>query len=106
MSSFRSGHSPGKAVLSTLLLSVLAACGGGGGNGGGGTDGPSGNNPPPGPAMSRLTLTGTVTDAPIRGALVTATVGSQTFTATADANGNYRIELSVEESATSGFLSP
>ena len=100
MSSFRSGRSIGTAVLSTLLLSALAACGGGGDNNGGG----SGTTPPPAPAMSRLTLTGTVTDAPIPGAVVTATIGSRSFTATADANGNYRLELSVEESAAGGFI--
>lgn len=50
--------------------------------------------------MSRLTLTGTVTDAPIANAVVTATVGSQTFTANADANGNYSLEISVAENAT------
>jgi hypothetical protein len=108
MSSFRSGRSVGKAVLSTLLLSALAACGGGGGDSSGGSNtGGNGNGGPPNPptpTMSRLTLTGTVTDAPIAGALVTTTIGGQTFTATADANGNYRIELSIEESATGAFI--
>lgn len=108
MSSLRSGRSLGKAVLSTLLMSALAACGGGGGGGSsdgtGNNNGGNGNGNPPAPTMSRLTLTGTVTDAPISGAVVTATIGSQAFTATADANGNYRLELSVEESATGGFI--
>lgn len=107
MGSFRSGRSLGKGVLSTLLLSALAACGGGGGDGGDdNNNGGSGNGggTPPAPTGSRLTLTGTVTDAPIPGAVVTATIGGQTFTATADANGNYRLELSVEESATGGFI--
>ncbi|GFE91610.1 carboxypeptidase-like regulatory domain-containing protein [Steroidobacter agaridevorans] len=101
MASFRSGRSLGKAVLSTLFLSVLAACGGGGGGGGG--DG-GGTPPPPAPTGSRLTLTGTVTDAPIPSAVVTATIGGQTFTATADANGNYRLELTVAQSATGEFI--
>lgn len=106
MSSLRSGRSLGKAVLSTLLLSALAACGGGGGGSGGNgnNNGGNGNGNPPAPTMSRLTLTGTVTDAPIPGAVVTATIGSQTFTATADANGNYRLEMSIEENATGGFI--
>lgn len=101
MRSSRSGRQLGTAVLSTLLLSALAACGGGGG-GGGGNGG--GTVPPPAPILSRLTLTGTVTDAPIANAVVTATIGSQTFTATADANGNYSVEIAIEESATAGFI--
>ncbi|WP_129644380.1 carboxypeptidase-like regulatory domain-containing protein [Peristeroidobacter agariperforans] len=106
MSSLRSGRSLGKAVLSTLMLSALAACGGGGGSsdGTGNNNGGNGNGNPPAPTMSRLTLTGTVTDAPIPSAVVTATIGSQTFTTTADANGNYRLELAVEESAAGGFI--
>jgi hypothetical protein len=51
-----------------------------------------------------LTLTGAVTDAPIANAVVTATVGSQTFTVNADANGNYSLEISVAQSATGGFV--
>lgn len=105
MSSFRSRRSFGQAILSTLFLSALAACGGGGGGGGGGNNNNGGSTaPPPAPTGNRLTLTGTVTDAPIPDAVVTATIGSQSFTATADANGNYRLELSVEEAATSGFV--
>src|SRR5688500_13674579 len=90
-----------RAVCTILLAAQLAACGGGGG------DTPSApapppvnNNPPtnppadpqpqppsdPAPTTSRVTLTGTVTDAPIANAIVTAKVGVQTFTATADAN--------------------
>jgi hypothetical protein len=114
MHSFQSGRL-GKAVLATLLLSALAACGGGGGGGGTNNNGGSGNNggtgggggggtvtPPP--TLSRLTLTGVVTDAPIANAVVTATLGGQTFTATADANGNYSVEVAIEESATGGFI--
>lgn len=108
MRSFRSGLL-GKAVLATLMVSALAACGGGGG-GNGGTGGTSGNNggggtvTPPAPTLSRLTLSGTVTDAPIANAVVSATIGGQTFTATADANGNYSVEVAVEASATGGFI--
>jgi hypothetical protein len=86
------------AVLSIVFISTLAGCGGGGGGGGGG-----GSTPPP-VTTSRLTITGTVTDGPIASAVVTATVSGQTFTATADANGSYRVELSVPETATSGFV--
>jgi hypothetical protein len=108
MSSSRSRRL-GKAVLATLMLSALTACGGGGGsgsnnNGGSGNNGGGGTVIPPAPTLSRLTLTGTVTDAPIANAVVTATIGSQAFTATADANGNYSVEVAVEESATGGFI--
>ncbi|HEY5756850.1 MAG TPA: carboxypeptidase-like regulatory domain-containing protein [Steroidobacter sp.] len=98
MSPSRSRRQFGKAALSTLFLSTLAACGGGGGGGGGG------NSSPPPVTMSRLAITGTVTDAPIASAVVTATVSGQTFTANADANGSYRLELSLPETATGGFV--
>jgi hypothetical protein len=93
------------AVTSTLLMATLAACGGGGGGGGGSTppsNPPSGN--PPAPTLSRLTLTGTVTDAPIANAVVTATIGTETFTVEADANGNYSLTIEIPESAAAGFV--
>src|SRR5688572_26214864 len=71
------------AVCTLLLATQLAACGGGDDN----NDAapvpppPAGNNPPPaGPTMASLTLSGKVTDAPIANAVVTATVGDETFT--------------------------
>ncbi|MFC4307567.1 carboxypeptidase-like regulatory domain-containing protein [Steroidobacter flavus] len=90
-----------RAAQTAVLLGILAGCGGGG-NGGGTTPPPTGN--PPQTTTSRLTLTGTVTDAPIANAVVTATVGGQTFTANADANGNYRLEISLAQDATGGFV--
>jgi hypothetical protein len=102
MSHNQAARRTGSAVLTAVLMTLLAGCGGGGGT----TPPPSGNpdpNPPP-TTTSRLTLTGTVTDAPIANAVVTATVGSQTFTANADANGNYSLEISVPQSATGGFV--
>jgi hypothetical protein len=51
-----------------------------------------------------LTLTGKVTDEPIANAEVTATVGSQTFTATADADGAYSLEIEVAETSTGEFV--
>ncbi|GFE91609.1 carboxypeptidase-like regulatory domain-containing protein [Steroidobacter agaridevorans] len=114
MSSLRTGRRVSAAALSTLLMATLAACGGGGG--GGSTPAPTpptGNpnpNPPttptpePEPELSRVTLAGTVTDAPIANAVVTATIGDETFTATADANGVYSLEIAVDEDATGGFV--
>jgi hypothetical protein len=96
MSPSRSRRQLGKAALSTLFLSTLAACGGGGGGGG--------SSPPPPVTTSHLAITGTVTDGPIASAVVTATVSGQTFTANADANGSYRLELSLPETATGGFV--
>lgn len=103
MSSFRTGRRVGAAVISILLMATLAACGGGGG---GSTPPPTGNpNPnPPTPQLSRVTLTGTVTDAPIANAVVTATIGDETFTATADANGVYSLEIAVDPDSTAGFV--
>jgi hypothetical protein len=112
----RMGRRAGAAVVSALLMATLAACGGGGGGGGGGntTPPPSGNpnpNPPittpdpdPTPELSRLTLTGTVTDAPIANAIVTATIGDETFTVNADANGEYSLEIEIDPDLASGFV--
>lgn len=103
MSHNRAARRAGSAVLA-VAFALLTGCGGGGGggNGGGTTPPPSGGNPQT--PTSRLTLTGTVTDGPIANAVVTATVGSQTFTTNADANGNYSLEISIAQSATGGFV--
>jgi hypothetical protein len=102
-------------LCSLILASQLAACGGGGGNGVASTPTPSGNNnnnnnpppppdpPPPAPTVS-LTLRGKVTDAPIANAEVTATVGGQAFTATADANGEYSLPIQVPEADRAEFV--
>ncbi len=102
------------AVVSTLLLATLAGCGGGGGGGGTSTPPPTSNNPNPNPPtttpdpdptpLTRLTLSGTVTDAPIANAVVTATIGNQTFTANADANGTYNVEIAIDPAQASGFV--
>jgi hypothetical protein len=110
------------AVCTILLAAQLAACGGG-------DDSPSSSTPPvsndppvtnpptnppadpptnppadPVPVTSRVTLTGTVTDAPIANAIVTATVGGETFTATADANGNYSLPIEIDETDVGEFV--
>jgi hypothetical protein len=94
------------AVCMILLAAQLAACGGG-------DDAPAtppppaGNNPPPPPpppATVSLTLEGRVTDEPIANAIVTATVGAETFTATADAAGSYSIEIEVAEANAGQFV--
>lgn len=95
------------AVLSTLMM-ALAACSSSdnNSNNNGSTPPPTSNpNPnPPAPTLSRLTLTGTVTDAPIANAVVTATIGEETFTVNADASGNYSLDIEIEEDATDGFV--
>ena len=91
------------AVCTILLAAQLAACGGGNDLPSSSTPPPVSNNPPstpptnppPEPDTVAVTLTGTVTDAPIANAVVTATVGSETFTATADANGNYSLPIEI-----------
>jgi hypothetical protein len=66
------------------------------------TDPPT--DPPSDPDTVAVTLTGTVTDAPIANAVVTATVGTETFTATADANGNYSLPIEVTETDAGAFV--
>jgi hypothetical protein len=45
-----------------------------------------------------------VTDAPIPNAVVTATVGTKTFTATADANGVYSLAVEIDEANVGDFV--
>ncbi len=99
----RAARQMGLVALTAALVTILAGCGGGGGGGGGSTPPPSGNPNPP-QTSSRLTVTGTVTDAPIANAVVTATVDGQTFRANADANGKYSLEITLPQNATSGFV--
>jgi hypothetical protein len=96
-------------VCSLLVATQLAGCGGGGDstptvtN----TPPPAGNNdPPPAPQPTKvsLKLKGAVTDAPIPNAVVTATVGTQTFTTTADADGIYSLDLEIEASHVGDFV--
>jgi hypothetical protein len=51
-----------------------------------------------------LTLSGTVTDAPIANAVVTATVGDETFTANADASGNYTLDIEIDAADAGEFV--
>ena len=51
-----------------------------------------------------LEFRGAVTDEPIPNAVVTATVAGETFTATADANGEYALTIEIEESDTDEFV--
>ena len=110
MTSYRHSRRLSTAVLSTFLMATLAGCGGDNNNNNNNnnntpTPPPTGNpDPTPQPTLSRLTLTGTVTDAPIANAVVTATIGDETFTVNADANGNYSLEIEIEEDATDGFV--
>lgn len=96
---------PGLKALCTVLLAMqLAACGGGDGNAGNGTTTPPQSSGQPPVTKVKLTLKGAVTDNPIANALVTATVGAETFTATADANGNYSLDIEVAEANTNQFV--
>ena len=96
----------GRAVCAALLLAQLAACGGGNGNGA--TPPPVVDNPPPvvnpPPATVRLELRGAVTDEPIANAVVTATIAGETFTATADAQGEYALTIEIEEADADEFI--
>lgn len=102
------GRNTLNALCSLLLASQLVACGGS--SGGGSTPPPSGNTPPPQtptpPPVQKvsLTLTGMVTDQPIANAEVTATIGDQTFNATAGADGAYTLEMEVEPTEVDGFV--
>lgn len=96
-------------MVSVLLATQLAACGGGGGSSAPPVTNnppPLNNNPPPAPQPTKvsLKLKGAVTDAPIPNAIVTATVGTQTFTTTADADGVYSLDIEIEESHTGDFI--
>ncbi len=95
-----------RAVCASLLLAQLAACGGGGG--GTTTPPPGNNNPPPvvnpPPPKVTLELRGAVTDEPIANAIVTAVVAGETFTATADAQGEYALTIEIDESDADEFV--
>lgn len=96
-----------KALCTVLLAAQLAACGGGDDDGAAPTTPPpSGGGPttPPPATTVKLTLKGAVTDNPIANAVVTATVGDETFTATADASGNYSLDIEIEEADASQFV--
>ncbi len=97
------GRNALSALCSLILASQLAACGGSSG-GSSNTPPPSGNNPPPPPETVSLTLTGKVTDEPIPSAEVTATIGEQTFTATAGTDGSYSLEIEIEEANAGEFV--
>lgn len=95
------------AVCTLLLATQLAACGGDDNDASPTpeTPPPSGGNPtPPPPETVSLTLAGTVTDAPIANAVVTATVGGETFTTNADANGVYSLEIEIEAANSADFV--
>lgn len=99
------------AVCTILLAAQLAACGGGSDSSPStSTPPPVSNNPPttpppdPQPNTVAVTLTGTVTDAPIANAVVTATVGGETFTANADANGNYSLPIQIDAGNVGAFV--
>lgn len=63
--------------------------------------------PPPAPApvpMTSVTLSGRVVDEPIPNASVVATVAGMTFNATADANGNYTLPITLPTSMAAGAV--
>ena len=98
----------GRAVCAAVLLAQLAACGGGNG-GGTATPPPVVNQPPPvvnppPPVKVRLEMRGAVTDEPIANAVVTATIAGETFTATADAQGEYALTVEIAEADADEFI--
>ncbi len=97
----------GATVFALLLASQLAGCGGSSGSGGSASPPPStppGGNEPPAPTMLSLKLEGRVTDEPIANAEVTATIGGETFTTTADENGDYSLDVEIEEESADAFV--
>src|SRR5688572_1026071 len=97
-------------VCAMLLATQLTGCGGGNDAA---TPPPVGNNPPPPapppppppPPTVSLTLQGKVTDEPIPNAVVTATVAGESFEATANADGDYSIEIEIPETdAADAFI--
>lgn len=94
----------GRAVCAALLLAQLAACGGGNDNTTPGTVNPPPVVPPPAPPKVSLELRGAVTDEPIANAQVTATIGGQTFTATANAQGEYALTIEIAEADADEFV--
>ncbi|HKE96510.1 MAG TPA: hypothetical protein VKB34_19530 [Povalibacter sp.] len=110
-STFARRHPGLSALIALILATQLTACGGGDGDSGSTTPPPSSGGgdpppppPPPPPAKLKLTLKGAVTDEPIVNAAVTATIGTETFSATADANGNYSIDVEIDEANKSKFI--
>lgn len=85
------------AVTAIIMVAAagLTACSG---------DDDSGPNAPPPPTTKSVTLSGRVVDSPIANAAVSVTVGDQTFATSADADGNYQVELEIEET-DDGFVS-
>lgn len=102
--STRTARMRGPAILcASILAVVLTGCGGGSS---GGAQEPPANNPPsnPQPSTLKLTLRGVVTDEPIANAVVTATVGNETFTATAGADSNYSLDIEIAETNANQFV--
>ncbi len=83
--------------LATMSVAMLATGGCGGGSGGGGDDG-NGNNPPVDTDIT-FELLGKVVAPDSGGADITVSVGGQSFSGKADDQGNYRISLSIPQSA-------
>ena len=111
MKRFMSGAAAGRAglVCAMLLVTQLAGCGGGGDSAapppvGGNPPVPPPPPPPPPPPTVSLTLEGVVTDEPIPNAVVTATVAGHDFTTTADAEGNYSLDIEIEEADAASFV--
>lgn len=86
------------SLMATAGLLSLSACGGGGGQSG----------PPPAPPVVpstvNLTLKGQVIDAAIPNALVTVSVAGRSFTATADASGNYTVTMTLPPDAVGNVV--
>jgi hypothetical protein len=120
-SSFASRHPLLSAAIALALAAQLAACGGDDNNT---PTPPSGGTPqtpqvpetpqtpttpetpttPTTPAKSKLTLKGAVTDEPIANAQVTATIGTESFSATAGADGSYSLDIEIDEANKDQFI--
>src|SRR6188768_943386 len=103
------------AAIAVILSTQLVGCGG---DDGGSKPPPSSGSPqtpstptvpttpttPTTPSKLKLTLAGAVTDNPIVNAEVTATIGSETFNATADAQGVYSLDVEIDEANKDKFI--
>lgn len=81
-----------KVALSLMAITTLAGCGGSDDN----------TQAPPLPQTLTFSIQGIATDAPVANATITATLGDQTLTTTADEDGLYTLEFEYEEGSMSG----
>ncbi|MBY6096323.1 hypothetical protein [Ferrimonas balearica] len=86
-----------KVALSLMAITALSGCSG--------SDDDTQITPPPEPIPPQIlsfAIEGIATDAPVANATITATLGEQTITTTADDDGLYSLEFEYEEGTLNG----